>query len=341
VKDTIFRFIDGSIVHVDEPNRHVPWIFRYDRVCMSILDNKDIGSYWFKNFFGPLCKDIANPSSGLYSITDPRSSHRDYYKVKRMESPTELIQIYYHPKLHYKPMASIEFTVTDKISGYANHVQEILRVEEILKKYSISFHVGPVETCLDAPTEQEYKNVSRNLFLRNSSPGKDDFHFINGESNPKTGKPVRRNGFHPCHENKYIKGREASVHLKSYRLRNRIEITFTRNFLKRHQLDYFSEILDAGPILFFNRLDLYTFDLKQVLDFRDKSKRLGRNPGLFMMGPIALRNLFTKTSGEILLDLTERLNWKVSRVKQTFGTRIDFPPFIIDTKESSISYQQK
>lgn len=333
MKDTIFRFIDGSIVHVDDPTILVPWIFRYDRVCMSILDTTDIGTYWFKNYLEPLCKAMANPVNGPnYIITNPRSYHKDYYTLKRLESPTELIQIYYHPKLKFKPMASIEFTVLDKFKGYAYHVQEILRVEEILKKYCISFHVGPVEICLDAPTEQEYKTVSRNLFLRNSSPGKDDFHFINGDRNPKTGKPIPRNGFHPYHENKYIKGREASVHLKSYRLRNRIELTFTRNFLKRHQLYYFFEILDAGPIIFFNRLDLYTFDLKQVLDFRDKSRRLGRNPGLFMMGPIAFRNLFRKTSGEILLTLTERLDWKASRVKQSFGTRIDFPPFYIETR---------
>jgi hypothetical protein len=44
-----------------------------------------------------------------------------------------------------------------------------------------------------------------------------------------------------------------------------------------------------------------------------------------------LRNLFTKTSGEILLTLTERLDWQACRVKKRFGTEIDFPPFIVET----------
>ena len=220
--------------------------------ALTVLDTKDIGTYWFKNYLEPLCKAIANPSNGPhYSITEPRSCNQDYYKVKRLESPTELIQIYYHPKLHYKPMASIEFTVPDKIDGYANHVQEMLRVEDILKKYCISFHVSSVELCLDAPTEQEYKKVTGNLFLKNSTPGNDDFHFIDGERNPKNGKPMRRNGFHPDDENKYIKGRLASVHLKCYLSRKRIELTLTSKFLSRQRLNYFSEILDAGPNLIF------------------------------------------------------------------------------------------
>lgn len=337
MKDTVLKFINGAVVQVQGPTCIPPWIFRYDRLCLRILDAKDIGTYWFKNYLEPLCKDIANPGNEThYSIAAPRSCHEDYYKVKRMESPTELIQIYYHPRIPYKPIASIEFTVPDKVIGYGNHVQEILRVEHILKKYGVSFHVGSVELCLDASTEQEYHEVSGNLFLRNSTPGKDDFYFIDDERDP-TGKPMLRNGFHPDNENKYIKGREASVHLKSYRLRNRIELTFTRSFLKRQQLDYFSEILDAGPILFFDRLNSFSFDFQKVLDFRNKSERLGRNPGLVMMGPIALRNLFKRTSGEIMLALMERLDWKASRVKKRFGTKVDFPPFIVETRDSSIS----
>lgn len=331
-KDTILRYINGSIVPVEEPTGILPWIFRYDRVCLTVLDRKDIGTYWFKNYFEPLCKSIANPINGpQYTITEPRSCNQDYYKIKRLESPTELIQIYYHPKLHYKPMASIEFTVPDKIDGYADHVQEMLRVEDILKRYSISFHVSSVELCLDAPTEQEYNKVTGNLFLNNSTPGNDDFHFIDGERNPKNGKPMLRNGFHPDDENKYIKGRQASVHLKCYLSRKRIELTLTSKFLSRQRLNYFSEILSAGPTLFFEKLNLHSFDFQKVLDFRNKSERLGTNPGLVMMGPIALRNLFTKTSGEILFTLTERLNWQSCRVKKRFGTEIDFPPFIVET----------
>jgi len=228
-------------------------------------------------------------------------------------------------------MASIEFTVPDKIDGYANHVQEMLRLENILKKFNISFHVSSVELCLDAPTEQEYKKVTGNLFLKKSTPGNDDFHFIDGEGNPKNGKPMRRNGFHPDDENKYIKGRLASVHLKCYLSRTRIELTFTRDFLEYRDLNYFSEVLNAGPTLFFEKLNLHSFDFQKALDFRNKSERLERNPGLVMLGPIALRNLFKKTSGEILLTLTERLDWKACRVKKRFGTEIDFPPFIVET----------
>ncbi|MCL5125961.1 MAG: hypothetical protein M1511_15975 [Deltaproteobacteria bacterium] len=333
MKNNILKFVDGAVVQLQSPTCIPPWIFRYDRLCLTILDAKDIGAYWFKNCLEPLCKDIANPGNEThYSIAAPRSYHEDYYKVKRMESPTELIQIYYHPRKAFRPIASIEFTVPDKANGYAYHVQEILRVENILKKYSVSFHVGSVELCLDAPTEQEYNEVTGNLFLKNSTPGKDDFYFIDDERHP-TGKAIRRDGFHPDNENKYVKGREASVHLKSYRLRNRIELTFTRNFLKRQQLNYFAEILRAGPSQFFDKLYLYSFDFQRVLDFRNKCERLGRNPGLVMMGPIALKNLFRKTSGEILLTLMERLDWKACRVKKQFGTNVDFPPFYIETGE--------
>jgi len=328
-KDTILRYINGSIFQIEEPTGIIPWIFRYDRVCLTILNTKDIGTYWFKNYLEPLCKSIANPINGPhYSITEPRSCNQDYYKIKRLESATELIQIYYRPKLHFKPMASIEFTVPDKINGYADHVQEMLRVEDILKRYSISFNVSSVELCLDAPTEQEYKKVTGNLFLNHSTPGNDDFHFIDGERNPKNGKPMLRNWFHPDDENKYIKGRLACVHLKCYLSRTRIELTFTRDFLEYRDLNYFSEVLNAGPTLFFEKLNLHSFDFQKALDFRNKSERLERNPGLVMLGPIALRNLFTKTSGEILMELTKRLDWKACRVKKRFGTEIDFPPFI-------------
>jgi hypothetical protein len=337
MSDIIFQFINGAVVQVQSPTCIPPWMFRYDRVCLTILDTKDIGAFWFKNYLKPLCKDIGNPSNGShYSITAPRSCHEDYYKVKRIESDTELIQIYYHPRKAYRPIASIEFTVPDKVSGYAHHVLEILRVEDIFKKYGVSFHVGSVELCLDASTEQEHNEVSGNLLLRNSTPGKDDFHFIDDERDP-TGKPMRRNGFHPDNENRYVKGRGACVQFKSYRLRNRLELTFTRNFLKRQQLNYFSEILNAGPSLFFDRLNAFSFDFQKVLDFRNKSERLGKYPGLVMMGTVALRNLFRKTSGEIMLTLMERLNWKACRVQKQFGTKVDFPPFIVETRDSPIS----
>ena len=226
-------------------------------------------------------------------------------------------------------------------NGYSNHAKEILRVEDILKKYGISFHVSSVELSLDAPTDQEFQKVPCNLFLKNSTPGKDDFHFVNGERNPKTGRPMPRNKFHPDNENKYVKRRGASVHFKSYLSKRRNELTLTRNFLEYRGLNHFSEVLYAGPILFFNKLELLTFDLQDVLDFRDKSKRLGTNQGLVAMGPIALRNLFQKSSAEILLELKNRLNWKVHRIKKTFARKIDFPPFIIETDVASISYAEK
>lgn len=340
-KDDVFRYINGSIVEVKESTSILPWIFRYDRLALTVLDSKDIGAYWFKNFLEPLCNIIANPTDGPhYIITEPRSYHRDYYRVKRLESPTELIQIYYHPKLHYKPLASIEFSVPDKINGYADHVQQILRVEQILKKFSVSFHVTSAELCLDAPTDEEYKKVTGNIFLKNSTPGKDDSHFIDGERNPKTGKPKRKRGFHPNNENKYVKDHKASLELKSYSLRNRIELTFKHAFLKRQGLNYFSEILDAGALLYFSKLDLFSFNLKDILDLRKKSRRLGINPSLVRIGRIALRNLFRKTSGEILLEMTKLLDWKPCRIKKRFGTKIDFPAFLIETAGSPISYQQ-
>lgn len=334
MKDSILQFVNGVIVRIENPTTIPPWIFRYDRVCLSVLDTKDIGTYWFKHCLDPLCKAIANPGSGpLYSITSPRSSHNDYYKVKRLESSTELIQIYYDPKLQYKPLASIEFSVPDKVNGYANHVKAMLKVEEVLDYYQIGHHVGSVEMALDCGDIDQYEEMFRHSILKYLR--KDDDFWFNGKKDPTSGKPIAQRGSDPNGTHKYQKGRKSPVSLICYKKegRMRLELTFDRSFFKNKKLDHFSEVISAGPGLFFNRLDLFEIDLKKIMDCREKSERIGTNPGLVAMGTTVLRNLFEKSSGEIVLALSSLLNWKASRVKARFGRKVEFPPFIIEIDE--------
>jgi hypothetical protein len=110
----------------------------------------------------------------------------------------------------------------------------------------------------------------------------------------------------------------------------RIELSFKRSWLRRKNLNNFSEVLQMGPDLFFNQIELIEFEKSKISKLRTKSFDKKINESLYKISERRLDNLLKKPSTEILKKLSELLPWSNYRIKKQLGTKLEFPNFIFD-----------
>jgi hypothetical protein len=201
---------------------------------------------------------------------------------------------------------------------YLNHARLLLDIENILKSYD--YHVCSAELALDSSSPDEFKKVSEKAILKYSRP-KNIFHCTGQRS--KNGKVLKIPGHDTSSGTRYFNGMESCKQLKYYKIdedeihrvmegetpspldqkRSRIEFSLKRKFLRRKNLNTFSEILQAGPELFFNQVELINFDKKAIYRFIRRSKSKGKDQELCSLSEGTLESMLNKPSSVILTKL--------------------------------------
>ena len=292
--------------------------------------------------------DKTEDSNIKFKISDHRSPTYLYKRVKKFQSDSHRIEFFYNriPTAYVRVNAYIRVTVVKKDAlTYLNHARLLLGIENILKSYD--YHVCSVELALDCSSTDEFKRVTEKAILKYSRP-KNIFHCTGQRS--KNGKVLKIPGHDTSSGTRYFNGMELCKQLKYYKIdedetdrvmegetpspldqkRSRIEFSLKRKFLRRKNLNTFSEILQAGPELFFNQVDLIHFDKKAVFRFIRRSKSKRKNQELCSLSEGRLKSILEKSSSEILTKLLKLLNMTPYRIKSKLGEKLPFPKFIFD-----------
>lgn len=337
----VYHYCDGLILPIDLSEVET-WRLRYDKVCFSITNPARM----LNNNIKKITSDIKNLDCG-FKISDHRTSYNLYERVKRFTSESHLIEFFYNrtkcrPEIDVS--AYIRVTVRNKNpETYLNHAFLLLELENLLSDYWC--HVSLLEVAWDCLDRQEFNEVNNNVFLKYSRL-KNWFNCDGSRS--EYGRILKIPGHDTSTGTKYFNGIVSLKYLKIYSInedaineimesrhplvqnRMRIELSFKRSWLRGKKLNTFSEILEAGPDVFFNQIELVKFSKSKVLKLRTKSFEKKINEPLYILSEKRLDNLLTKPSTVILEKLSDLIPWTTSRIKKYLGTKLEFPNFIFD-----------
>jgi hypothetical protein len=292
-----------------------------------------------------ITSDIKNIDYG-FIVSDHRTSYGLYKRVKKFISESHQIECFYN-RTRYRPEIDvsgyIRITVRNKTpETYLNHAFLLLALEKLLTDYRC--HVSSLEMAFDCSSEDEFNRVSSKCFLKYSRLVS---WFSCDGSRSEYGKILRI----PSHDTtgtRYFNGRESSKQVKIYTVnedtiteimesrhpqiqdRMRIELCFRRSFLRRKNLNTFSEILEMNSDLFFNQIELVKFSKSKISKLRTKSFDKKINESLYQMSERRLDNLLKKPSTEIVKKLSDLLPWTTYRIKKYLGKQMEFPDFLYD-----------
>lgn len=338
----VYHYCDGLILPVNLSEVEV-WRLRYDKTCLSIMCPVWMLDKNVKNIF----ESIKNLNY-QFKISHHTTAHQLYSRLTKFTSTSHLIEFFnsrnnYHREIDVS--GYVRITVRNKTpEAYVNHAILLLSLESIFEDYR--YHVSLAEMGLDSSDRQEFKEVNNKVFLKYSKLA----NWFNCDgSRSEYGKILRIPSHDTTTGTRYFNGRESTKQVKIYTVnedtiteimeslypqiqdRMRIEISFKRSFLRRKNLNTFSEILAEGPYLFFNQLELVEFDKSKISKLRTKSFEKNINESLYQMTERRVDNLLKKPSTEIVNKLSILLpSWSPSRIKKQLGTKLEFPNFIFD-----------
>ena len=343
-KDTfVSHYIDGLILPIDLSEVVENWRLRYDKVCLSIM----CPQWMLDNNINKITSDIKNLDYG-FKISDHRTSYNLYERVKKVTSESHLIEFFYN-RTKCRPEIDVSgyvrITVRNKTpEAYLNHAYLLLALEKLLSDFWC--HVCSVEAAFDSSSRQEFKEVNNKVFLKYS---KIENWFSCDGSMSEYRKILKIPGHDTATGTRYLNGSVSSKHLTIYSIiedsitsimeprsslnqqRNRIELSFKRSWLRRKNLNTFSEILAEGPDVFFNQIELIHFDKSKISKLRTRSFEKKINESLYQMTEMRLDHLLQKPSTEIVKKLSILLpSWSPSRIKKQLGTKLEFPNFVLD-----------
>ena len=335
----VSRYVDGIILPVSLSDINLEtWRLRYDKVGMSIMCQ----GWGLQNNINDISRAIEDLDFALKGTEHQSRGDWLYRRIKIFASESHLVEFFYDRTSHRSEISvngAIRITVRTKTpDSYVNHVILLLELENIFKDYCC--HVSNVEMAFDCSDNYEFKEVRNKLFLKYSR-NRDNFHCDGSKA--KSGKGLKIPGHAGTTEaTDYYNGNQNSKQAKVYAIqdnhqgRRRIEISMKRSFLKRIGLNTFSEILMAGPDLFFNQFQLIGFDKRDVW----QGTRKGNN-SLGSVTESRLDNLLKKPSTEILKSLLRMFpSYQPSIIKVKFGEKIDFPNFIFDSPYTPFSMNE-
>jgi hypothetical protein len=342
-KNTIaYHYCDGLILPIDLSEVAENWRLHYDKVCLSLT----CPAWILNNNIKKITSDIKNIDYG-FIVSDHRTSYNLYERVKKFTSESHQIEFFYNrtkcrPEIDVS--AYIRFTVRNKNpETYLNHAFLLLELENLLSDYLC--HVSLLEVAWDCLDRQEFNEVNNKVFLKYS---KLENWFSCDGSMSEYRKILKIPGHDTSTGTKYLNARESCKQLKIYSInedaineimesrhpqthRMRIEISLKRSFLRRKNLNTFSEILEAGADLFFNQVELVKFSKSKISKLRTRSFEKNINESLYQMTEMRLDALLKKPSTDILKKLSILLpSWSPSRIKKQLGTKLEFPNFIFD-----------
>ena len=345
----VYHYCDGLTLPVGISEVNENWRLRYDKVCLSIT----CPAWMLNNNINKITSDIKNLDYG-FIVSDHRTSYGLYERVKKFTSESHLIEIFYN-RTRYRPEIDVSgyvrITVRNKTpEAYLNHAILLLSLESIFEDYW--FHISLLEVSWDCLDRQEFNEVNNNVFLRYSRL-KNWFNCDGSRS--EYGRILKIPGHDTSTGTKYFNGIVSTKHLKIYSIkedtiteimesrhpqiqdRMRIEISFKRSWLRRKNLNNFSEVIEMGPDLFFDQVELIEFDKSKISKLRTKSFEKQINESLYKMSERRLDNLLEKKSTDILKKLSDLLPWTTYRIKKQLGTKLEFPDFIFDIPYGSIN----
>jgi hypothetical protein len=341
-KDTLVsHYIDGLTLPVGVSEVNETWRLRYDKVCLSLT----CPAWMLDNDIKKITSDIKNLDYG-FTVRDHECRSGLYKRLKKFSSDSHQIEIFYNRNSHRPEIdvaGYIRVTVRNKNpESYLNHAYLLLALENLLSDYW--FHLSLLEVAWDCLDRQEFKEVNNKVFLKYSKLE----NWFSCDGSRSEYEKILRIPSHDTTGTKYFNGRESTKQVKIYTVnedtvteimesrhpqnqdRMRIELSFKRSWLRRKNLNTFFEILEAGPDLFFNQLELVEFDKSKISKLRTKSFEKSINELLCKVTEMRLDALLKKPSTEIVKKLSDLLPWTTYRIKKQLGKQLEFPDFIFD-----------
>jgi hypothetical protein len=309
--------------------------FRYDKIEIAIKWDLNSEMRWEEKQ-RELFELLEVPVDGNKFKILSGSMKKKYRSYRKLESKTERIEMFYgrYPKEETEnaPVwAYFRITCKDKVNGYENHIKTILHVEKALEKLGLPFYQRKAELCLDFPDRETFDWIFQRVTFAWSSP-LDYRYWPKGQKN---GKPFK--GFDPDRESMIVKfldsPRELSMYIKTEDgiTRHRMELKVKRGYLKRQEVNTFTELMKKGPDFLLKHIILAEFDLQKILKLRGIYKSAGTCSRFYKKGKSFFENLMNSPSAEILSVLSKLLKGHMSQyeIRTKFGRKISFPGVLL------------